>query len=132
MTLCLLHGSNISPNVHRRPTSFELSIDAQYDNIDNDDGISVFDVTVPDRPRYAMIQLTESAYEVEDENGDDGAWSNTTTSRESSTQVTTWFATDDMPPRLLSPPKSKHWMICRGSMLLHSRACGHKAISSPD
>jgi hypothetical protein len=31
----------------------------QYDAVDNDDGISVFDVTVPGHPRYVMIQLAE-------------------------------------------------------------------------
>jgi hypothetical protein len=37
----------------------EISIDAKYDTVHNDDGISVFDVTEPGSPRYAMIQLTE-------------------------------------------------------------------------
>ena len=37
----------------------EISIDAKYDTVHNDDGISVFDVTEPGNPRYAMIQVTE-------------------------------------------------------------------------
>lgn len=35
----------------------ELDIDAKYDTVHNDDGISVFDVTLPGHPRYAMMQL---------------------------------------------------------------------------
>jgi len=35
----------------------EISIDAKYDTVHNDDGISVFDVTEPGNPRYAMMQL---------------------------------------------------------------------------
>lgn len=35
----------------------ELSIDEKFDTVHNDDGISVFDVTEPGNPKYAMIQL---------------------------------------------------------------------------
>jgi hypothetical protein len=70
-----LLGSSVTPNEHGRSSGFEMTIDTQYGDVANDDGISVFDVTVPGQPRYAMIQLTdhEVYYEDddEDENDDD-------------------------------------------------------------
>lgn len=36
----------------------ELSIDAKFDTVHNDDGISVFDVSEPGNPESAMIRLT--------------------------------------------------------------------------
>jgi hypothetical protein len=45
-----------------------LNINTQYDAVDNDDGISVFDVTIPGHPRYAMIRLAEHENEYGDSN----------------------------------------------------------------
>lgn len=60
--MCLTLGCCIKPDrqddyIPSRITDF--SIDAKYDGVDNNDGISVFDVTVPDKPKYAMIHLTK-------------------------------------------------------------------------
>ena len=60
-------GCGITPNEHSPSKVIELDIDSTLDNIDNNDGISIFDVTVPGDPKYAMMQLSEfEDYEVDD------------------------------------------------------------------
>jgi hypothetical protein len=66
-----LLGSSVTPNEHGRSSSVELTIDTQCGDIANDDGIPVFDVTVPGQPRYATIQLNEYEPNYEDEDGDE-------------------------------------------------------------
>ena len=70
--MCLALGCGITPGEHGQSRVHELDIDAKYDGVQNDDGVSVFDVTVPGEPKYAMIQLTnyEDYEDEEDVNGD--------------------------------------------------------------
>lgn len=65
--MCLSLGCDVTPNEHQISHVHELDIDAKYDEVDNNDGISVFDVTVPGEPRYALMQLSDYEEYVEDE-----------------------------------------------------------------
>jgi hypothetical protein len=52
-------GCGITADEHEASRVIELDIDAKFDTVHNNDGISIFDVTEPSDPRYAMMQLTE-------------------------------------------------------------------------
>lgn len=70
--MCLSLGCCVKLNGHATSSIHEMDIDNKYDEVDNNDGISVFDVTVPSFPKYAMIQLTDYEEQYrEDENEDD-------------------------------------------------------------
>lgn len=49
----------------------ELTVDAKFDTVHNHDGISIFDVTEPSNPKYAMMQLDKD-HDFEDELDEDG------------------------------------------------------------
>jgi hypothetical protein len=56
--VCLSLGCGTNPDGPGAGMIHELSIDAKFDTVHNDDGISVFDVTEPGNPKYAMMRLT--------------------------------------------------------------------------
>jgi len=57
--MCLSLGCGINPPGQRPSRINELDIDIEYNAFQNDDRISVFDVTVPGKSRYAMMQLSK-------------------------------------------------------------------------
>lgn len=68
--MCLSLGCGITADEHEPSRVIELDIDAKYDTVHNNDGISIFDVTEPGSPRYAMMQLTEHDGIDVDEDGE--------------------------------------------------------------
>lgn len=71
ITMCMSLGCGINPDAAGASTIHELSIDAKFDTVHNDDGISIFDVTEPSNPKYAMMQLVKD-HDFEDELDEDG------------------------------------------------------------
>jgi hypothetical protein len=63
-------GCGITADEHEPSRVIELDVDAKYDTVHNNDGISIFDVTEPSNPRYAMMQLTEHDGIDMDEDGE--------------------------------------------------------------
>jgi hypothetical protein len=63
-------GCGIIADEHEPSRVIELDIDAKFDTVHNNDGISIFDVTEPSNPRYAMMQLTEHDGIDMDEDGE--------------------------------------------------------------
>ncbi|KAL1586718.1 hypothetical protein WHR41_04554 [Cladosporium halotolerans] len=56
MTTALLLGSDVRPPSHALSPAHPLPIDTPPDQIQNGDGISIFDITEIGRPRYAMMR----------------------------------------------------------------------------
>jgi hypothetical protein len=63
-------GCGITADEHEPSRVIELDIDAKYDTVHKNDGISIFDVTEPSSPRYAMMQLAEHDGIDMDEDGE--------------------------------------------------------------
>lgn len=60
MTTTLLLGCDVRPPSHAPSPAHPLSIDTPFGQIQNDDGICIFDMTEIGRPRYAMPRCVEN------------------------------------------------------------------------